>query len=152
MPDREKVIKRLEKCKRHECDNCTEIGASQAPWDCPAFDDFVDNALSLLKEHDAIESIDFGNRTDIMANLEGLTWNDWRMYHSDTEVQNIAQSVFDLLIDTPEIVRCKDCKYCVEEPNGELFCDILAVEYEPFGSKKVTEDWFCADGVRKCLN
>ena len=48
-----------------------------------------------------------------------------------------------------ELIRCKNCKYCVKEPNGELYCDILAVEYEPFGSKKVTADWFCADGKRR---
>ena len=48
-----------------------------------------------------------------------------------------------------EVVRCKDCKYCVKEPNGELYCDILAVGYEPLGSKKVNEDWFCADGKRR---
>ena len=54
-----------------------------------------------------------------------------------------------LLKEHPQIIRCKDCKYCVKEPNGELYCDILAVGYEPFGSKKVTADWFCADGERK---
>ena len=48
-----------------------------------------------------------------------------------------------------EIVRCKDCINCVKEPNGELYCDILAVGYEPLGSKKVNGDWFCADGERK---
>lgn len=48
-----------------------------------------------------------------------------------------------------ELVRCKDCKYCVKEPNGELYCDILAVGYEPLGSKKVNGDWFCADGERQ---
>ena len=48
-----------------------------------------------------------------------------------------------------ELVRCKDCKYCVKEPNGELYCDILAVGYEPLGSKKVNCDWFCADGERR---
>ena len=47
-----------------------------------------------------------------------------------------------------ELVRCKDCKYCVKEPSGELYCDILAVGYEPLGSKKVNGDWFCADGER----
>ena len=50
MPDLEKVIKGLEKCKRCECDDCTEKGASQAPWDCPVYDDFVENAIALLKE------------------------------------------------------------------------------------------------------
>lgn len=48
----------------------------------------------------------------------------------------------------PAVVRCKDCINCVKEPNGELYCDILAVGYEPLGSKKVTDDWFCADGER----
>ena len=49
-------------------------------------------------------------------------------------------------LEQPEIVRCMNCKYCVKEPNGELYCDILADEYEHLGIKKVTADWFCADG------
>jgi hypothetical protein len=52
--DMEKVIRGLEKCKRHECDDCTEKGASQAPWDCPVYDDFVDSAIVLLKEQDEL--------------------------------------------------------------------------------------------------
>ena len=55
MIDMKKVIKGLEKCKRHECDDCTEKGASQAPWDCPAYDDFVDSALALLKDQEPLE-------------------------------------------------------------------------------------------------
>ena len=53
------------------------------------------------------------------------------------------------LLKAQEVVRCKDCKYCIKEPSGELYCDILAVGYEPLGSKKVNEDWFCADGVKR---
>lgn len=53
------------------------------------------------------------------------------------------------ILKQPEIVRCKDCVNCIEEPNGDLYCDILAVGYEPLGSKRVTEDWFCADGERR---
>ena len=53
MADRETVIKRLKKCRRCECDDCTEKGASQAPWDCPAYDDFVDSAIALLREQEA---------------------------------------------------------------------------------------------------
>ena len=52
MDDRERVIKGLEKCKRYECDDCTEKCASQAPWDCPAYDDFVDCAIAMLKEQE----------------------------------------------------------------------------------------------------
>ncbi len=48
-----------------------------------------------------------------------------------------------------EVVRCKDCVNCIKETNGELFCDILAIGYEPLGSKKVNENWFCADGERE---
>lgn len=55
------------------------------------------------------------------------------------------------VIRQPEVVHCKDCINCVKEPNGELYCDILAVGYEPFGSKKVTRDWFCADGAKVTL-
>lgn len=54
----------------------------------------------------------------------------------------------DALKDNSEIVRCKDCINCIKESNGELYCDILAVGYEPLGSKKVNGDWFCADGKR----
>jgi hypothetical protein len=49
MTKREKVIKGLEKCRRYECDDCTEKCASQFPGDCTAYDDFVDSALALLK-------------------------------------------------------------------------------------------------------
>lgn len=49
----------------------------------------------------------------------------------------------------PEIVQCRDCVKCIKEPNGDLYCDVLAVGYEPLGSKKVTEDWFCADATRR---
>ena len=52
-------------------------------------------------------------------------------------------------VDMVEVVRCKDCINCVKEPNGELYCDILAIGYEPLGSKKVADDWFCADGERR---
>ena len=54
MPDRETVIKGLKKCRRCECDDCTEKGASKALWDCPAYDDFVDSAIVLLKEQEPI--------------------------------------------------------------------------------------------------
>ena len=33
----------------------------------------------------------------VMSWLEGLTWDDWHEYHSDSEVQNIAKSALELL-------------------------------------------------------
>lgn len=66
-------------------------------------------------------------------------------------VQAIEQETIDAFDahNAQELVRCKDCVYCVKEPNGGLYCDILAIGYEPLGSKNVTDDWFCADGIRK---
>lgn len=37
------------------------------------------------------------DRKTIMSWLEGLAEPDWRMYHSDSEVQNIAKETLDLL-------------------------------------------------------
>jgi len=54
MTDREKIAEKLEKCERCECDNCTENGASHIPWDCPAYDNLIENAIALLKEREPI--------------------------------------------------------------------------------------------------
>lgn len=37
------------------------------------------------------------DRVKVLSWLEGLTFDDWRMYHSDSEVQNIAKAAFELL-------------------------------------------------------
>ena len=91
-----------------KCRDCgysvNKCGHSKCHQDC------AKDAIALLKEQEAIESINFGDKTDIMANLEGLTWDDWRMYHSDTEVQNIAKSVFDLLIALLKEQEAKEVK------------------------------------------
>lgn len=63
MPDRETVIKGLIKCRRCECDDCTEKGSSKAPWDCPAYDDFVDSAIDMLKEQEPMQV-----KTDMYGN------------------------------------------------------------------------------------
>jgi hypothetical protein len=66
MTKRERVIKGLEKCRRYECDDCTEKCASQFPGDCTAYDDFVDSALALLKAQEPrlVEPNDFENADD----------------------------------------------------------------------------------------
>ena len=78
----------------------------------------------------------------VMSWLEGLTWDDWHEYHSDSEVQNIAKSALELLKEQKKIVRCKDCKLqeC-EGRNGMIVCDITGESHRP--------DWFCADGEPK---
>lgn len=95
MSSNEKVIKGLKECAGNgNCTKC-QYGKEKQALSCKKL---LADALELLTEQEAIESINFEDKTEIMANLEGLTWDDWRMYHSDTEVQNIAKSAFDLLI------------------------------------------------------
>lgn len=37
------------------------------------------------------------DREQVLSWLEWLTFDDWRDYHSDSEVQTIAKAAFDLL-------------------------------------------------------
>ena len=41
------------------------------------------------------------DKTTVMSWLEGLSMPDWRLYHSDSEVQNIALSAIELLNEEP---------------------------------------------------
>lgn len=50
ITDREYVVKALKKCRRYDCDNCAEEYASHSPWDCVAYDELVDRAITLIKE------------------------------------------------------------------------------------------------------
>lgn len=45
------------------------------------------------------------DRKSVMAWLDGLAQDDWRMYHSDSEVQEIARSALALLKED-----CHNCK------------------------------------------
>lgn len=52
------------------------------------------------------------DRKSVMAWLEGLAQDDWRMYHSDSEVQEIARNALELLKEQGEEKKCcKDCEY-----------------------------------------
>lgn len=71
------------------------------------------------------------------------------VYNDSSKHETLSRMLDELLKEQEAVIRCKDCINCVKEPNGELYCDILAVGYEPLGSKKVRKDWFCADGKYK---
>ena len=93
------------------------------------------------KEQEAIESIDFGDKTEIMANLEGLTWDDWRMYHSDTEVQNIAKSAFDLLITLMKEQEAVTPYIDIDEAKCPI-CGVKLTRQELLGNDVLFEDFF----------
>ena len=89
------------------------------------------------------------DKKKLMSDLEGLTFDDWHMYHSDTEVQGIAIDALELLkeqepvkpvVNVDEWV-CGCCGLSVEQqrifhPNA-IFHDFF--EYCPHCGKKV--DW-----------
>ena len=97
---------------------------------------------------------------NVIGNLEGLTWDDWHEWHSDSEVTVMAQDAMALLIkqameiekltnyingfscDAVPVVRCKYCdnKECCGRA-GDVVCGIDGAPHRP--------DWFCADGKRK---
>lgn len=78
--------------------------------------EYIDDAISLLKEQE--------HKDRMFRALE----DDWKRLK-------------ELLKEQPEIVRCKDCKFMIED---DVFqCGIRA------GYFPVHEEWFCADGERK---
>jgi hypothetical protein len=103
MTDRKKVIKGLEKCKRCECDGCTEKGASQAPWDCPVYDNFVDSAIAMLKEQKHSETfIVIDNKTGKEADTYDIALHeDWAKHlcYCDIEGWAIEDNGTLLLVD-----------------------------------------------------
>lgn len=60
--------------------------------------------------------------------------------------KNAMENAVRILKETPEVVRCEDCKYSRKTvipylQNEEKWCNRLEIN-RPF-------DWFCADGVKK---
>lgn len=44
------------------------------------------------------------------------------------------------IVDAEPVVRCKDCRFCgYDEMFDEMWCN----------GKRVSADWFCADGKRR---
>lgn len=44
------------------------------------------------------------DRKTVMSWLEGLAQDDWRMYHSDSEVQEIARNALTLLKEQQKLI------------------------------------------------
>ena len=79
------------------------------------------------------------DRKTVMSWLEGLAQEDWRMFHSDSEVQQIAMAALEVLkeqemdkrikykpisyyhgLDRPFSYRCWNCFHSLKE--GDHFC------------------------------
>lgn len=72
------------------------------------------------------------DKKQVMSWLEGLTFDDWPMYHSDSEVQEIAKAALALMEEqeaVPVIQReimhmlfwcCGSCGVAIT--NGDKFC------------------------------
>ena len=69
-----------------------------------------------------------------MSWLEGLAQDDWRQFHSDSEVQEIAKAAFALLkeqeavepiqpTDESEMWRCGNCHHQIFRCRHQRFCE-----------------------------
>ena len=103
--------------------------------------------------------------TNLISDLDGLTWDDWHERHSDSEVTQIAQDAIALLKkqaddierltryindfsrDAVPVVRCKDCEKRPDEHKTELNGKLY--RYCELHRRWTTDDWFCADGKRR---
>jgi len=62
----------------------------------------------------------------VMSWLEGLTFDDWRYYHSDNEVQTIAKEAFALLKEQEQTIEAlKEKLRLLEYGNHDCVQDVL---------------------------
>lgn len=82
------------------------------------------------------------DRKTIMSWLEGLAEPDWRLYHSDSEVQNIAKETLDLLKEQEAITPYID----IDEAKCPI-CKVKLTRQELIGDNVLFEDFFnyCPD-------
>lgn len=69
MPDRDKVIKGLEACRKTDCINCP-YHAEEARAKACLIDELLKDALTLLKEQEAIEPIIFSENIKMLDGVE----------------------------------------------------------------------------------
>ena len=65
-------------------------------------------------------------RKEVMNWLEWLTFDDWRDYHSDSEVQTIAKEAFALLKEQEQTIEAlKEKLRLLEYGNHDCVQDVL---------------------------
>ena len=79
--------------------------------------------MSQRKEGTQLPEVFIGK---VMSWLEGLAQDDWREFHSDSEVQNIAKASLKLL---KERKHGKWTTHRTQQHDGEWYCD--KCDYEP---------------------
>ena len=86
------------------------------------------------------------DREKVMSWLEGLAEPDWRDFHSDSEVQNIAKSALELLKAQRETIDelISDGKLLKEQEAVKLPIDAFGHPYCPKCKILIYEAWeFC---------
>ena len=97
----------------------------------------LDDAIELLKERDTVEHA-----------LNVLRENGWEEETSEDH------GLYQHRLKMPCIVQCKDCRYATRHCSDSVFGKPLYDCGHPrqIGREGVachSEDWYCADGVRK---
>ena len=127
--DREKVIKGLECCTglgcHHGCEylhnGCTEL--------------LKKDALALLKEQVSQGVVDQirWERDMALSQLEQI----------GKGLGSKMDDIVALLKEQEVVIRCKDCKFRYFDQDNIPYCELPDHEVYP------SDDWFCADGIRK---
>lgn len=80
---------------------------------------------------------------------------DWleelKAYKQRAKSEN-DNNISDVISDVVEVVRCKDCKYCIKEDDYEFWCNGFCSP-----ARLVNPEYFCSHGFNKselccCLN
>lgn len=83
----------------------------------------------------------------VMSGIEGLTWDDWSDYHSDSEVQNIAKDALELLKEQEkELERLKKCRH-----NCKIDCLLEKYEALKKENEELKEELEASNGANKNL-
>ena len=74
------------------------------------------------------------DREKVIGDLEGLTWDDWEVWHSDSEVITIAKDAIALLKEQEAVVHPESS--CEMTYITNCCCDLC-------GAQLIREDNFC---------
>ena len=100
MTDREKAINDLNTSKLILCNP-----QMLTPEMCVKIGQAITSAIALLKEQEAVPTdTKMTDINTVMGWLEGLIQDDWRQWHSDSEVQETAKATLELLKEQKPIL------------------------------------------------
>ena len=145
MNNLDKVIQGLVSCNSASCQKCPYNENKECNNRGFFYSQAIEDALTLLKEREAVPvDTKITDKNTVMSWLEGLTQDDWRKWHSDSEVQETAKAALAMLKEQEaEIERLKrpDCEHAEHDGIGCLGYAGCAQDDEPIEACKECEKY-----------